>query len=122
MLSEGLLGIVNTMTFPKNMRWGAYDFKFVRPIRWLVALFGKDIIDLEITDVKAGNVSRGHRFLGTETVISEPAQYVEIMRAQHVLVDVKEREELILKQINQLAEEKAGRLRSKRIFWRKYCS
>lgn len=106
LLSEGLLGIVNAMTFPKNMRWGAYDFKFVRPIRWLVALFGQDIIDLEITDVKAGNVSRGHRFLGQETTISEPAQYVERLREQHVLVDVKEREELILKQINQLAEEK----------------
>lgn len=106
LLSEGLLGIVNAMTFPKNMRWGAYDFKFVRPIRWLVALFGQDIIDLEITDVKAGNVSRGHRFLGQETIISEPAQYVERLREQHVIVDVKEREELILKQINQLAEEK----------------
>lgn len=106
LLSEGLHGIVNAMTFPKNMRWGAYDFKFVRPIRWLVALFGQDIIDLEITDVKAGNVSRGHRFLGQEAIISEPAQYVERLREQHVLVDVKEREELILKQINQLAEEK----------------
>ncbi|WP_379161153.1 glycine--tRNA ligase subunit beta [Paenibacillus sp. sgz5001063] len=106
LLSEGLSGIVNSMTFPKNMRWGAYDFKFVRPIRWLVALFGQEIVDLEITGVKAGNVSRGHRFLGTEAVIAEPAQYVETMRSQHVLVDVKEREELILNQINKLAEEK----------------
>ncbi len=106
LLSEGLSGIVSAMTFPKNMRWGAYDFKFVRPIRWLVALFGQEVIDLEITGVKAGNVSRGHRFLGTEAVIAEPAQYVETMRSQHVLVDVKEREELILSQINKLAEEK----------------
>ncbi|MHA6530336.1 glycine--tRNA ligase subunit beta [Paenibacillus sp. BAC0078] len=106
LLSEGLSGIVSSMTFPKNMRWGAYDFKFVRPIRWLVALFGQEIIDLEITGVKAGNVSRGHRFLGTEAVIAEPAQYVETMRSQHVLVDVKEREELILNQINKLAAEK----------------
>ncbi|OKP97203.1 glycine--tRNA ligase subunit beta [Paenibacillus sp. P46E] len=106
LLSEGLSSIVNAMTFPKNMRWGAYDFKFVRPIRWLVALFGQEIIDLEITGVKAGNVSRGHRFLGTETVIVEPSQYVEAMRSQHVLVDVKEREELILNQIHKLAEEK----------------
>ncbi|MNO39309.1 Glycine--tRNA ligase beta subunit [compost metagenome] len=106
LLSEGLSGIVSSMTFPKNMRWGAYDFKFVRPIRWLVALFGQEIIDLEITGVSAGNVSRGHRFLGTEAVIAEPSQYVETMRSQHVLVDVKEREELILSQINKLAEEK----------------
>ncbi|WP_150266354.1 glycine--tRNA ligase subunit beta [Paenibacillus tepidiphilus] len=107
LLSEGLSGIVSAMTFPKNMRWGAYEFKFVRPIRWLVALFGEAVIELEITGVKSGNLSRGHRFLGTEAVISEPAQYVEALRAQHVLVDVQEREALILSQINRLAEEKS---------------
>ncbi|KHL93501.1 glycine-tRNA synthetase subunit beta [Paenibacillus sp. IHB B 3415] len=110
LLSEGLTGIVNAMTFPKNMRWGAYDFKFVRPIRWLVALFGQEIINLTITGVKAGNVSRGHRFLGKEAVIAEPALYVEAMRSQHVLVDVKEREELILSGINKLAEEKSWKI------------
>ncbi|OBZ19146.1 glycine--tRNA ligase subunit beta [Bacillus sp. FJAT-27264] len=106
LLAQGLLDIVNAMTFPKNMRWGSYDFKFVRPIRWLVALFGKDVIDLEITGVKAGNISRGHRFLGGETVIAEPAAYVESLRSQHVLADVKERESLILDQIHKLAAEK----------------
>ncbi|GGF78186.1 glycine--tRNA ligase beta subunit [Paenibacillus albidus] len=106
LLSEGLSGIVSAMTFPKNMRWGAYDFKFVRPIRWMVALFGQEIIELEITGVKAGNVSRGHRFLGKEAVITEPAAYIESLRAQHVLVDVKEREALILEQINKLASDK----------------
>ncbi|MBP2111813.1 glycine--tRNA ligase subunit beta [Paenibacillus silagei] len=110
LLSEGLAGIVNSMTFPKNMRWGAYDFKFVRPIRWMVALFGQEIIDLEITGVKAGNVSRGHRFLGEEAVIAEPAAYVEALRSQHVMVDVKEREELILSGIHKLAEEKSWKI------------
>ncbi|MDQ0192623.1 glycine--tRNA ligase subunit beta [Paenibacillus wynnii] len=106
LLTEGLNGIVSAMTFPKNMRWGTHDFKFVRPIRWMVALFGTDVVNLEITGVKAGNVSRGHRFLGSEAVITEPSAYVESLRAQHVLVDVKEREQLILDQINTLAKEK----------------
>ena len=106
LLAEGLLGIVSAMTFPKNMRWGTHDFKFVRPIRWMVALFGSEVVDLEITGVKAGNVSRGHRFLGSEAVISQPSEYVGSMRAQHVIVDVKEREQLILDQINKLAAEK----------------
>ncbi|WP_379138199.1 glycine--tRNA ligase subunit beta [Paenibacillus sp. sgz500958] len=106
LLAEGLYSIVSAMTFPKNMRWGTYDFKFVRPIKWIVALFGSEIVDLEITGVQAGNVSRGHRFLGTETVISQPSEYIESLRAQHVLVDVKEREQLILKQINELAADK----------------
>ncbi|MCJ8011409.1 glycine--tRNA ligase subunit beta [Paenibacillus sp. KQZ6P-2] len=105
-LAEGLLGILSSMTFPKNMRWGSYDYKFVRPIRWIVALFGSDIIDLEVTGVKSGNVTRGHRFLGTDAVVSEAAAYPEVLRSQHVIVDVKEREGMILEQIKGLAEEK----------------
>ncbi|NJJ41037.1 glycine--tRNA ligase subunit beta [Paenibacillus apii] len=106
LLAEGLTGIVSAMTFPKNMRWGAYDFKFVRPIRWLVALFGSDPINFEITGVKTGNVSRGHRFLGQEAVIGQPSDYVENLRSQHVIADVEEREALILEQINKLAADK----------------
>lgn len=105
-VAEGLLGIMHAMNFPKNMRWGNHDFKFVRPIRWIVALFGSQIIELEIAGVKSGNVTRGHRFLGQDTVISEPANYVEALRAEHVIVDVNERQKLIEEQIAALASEK----------------
>lgn len=105
-VADGLNGILHAMNFPKNMRWGSYDFKFVRPIRWMVALFGDEIIELEVAGVKSGNVTRGHRFLGQDTVISAPSAYVEAMRAQYVIVDVSEREELIKNQIKALAEEK----------------
>ncbi|HEY2494934.1 MAG TPA: glycine--tRNA ligase subunit beta [Paenibacillus sp.] len=105
-LSEGLLHIVSSMTFPKNMRWGNHEFKFVRPIRWLVALFGPDIVDLEITGVKAGNITRGHRFLGGEAVIPEASSYVEVLRGQSVIADVNERKELIVSQIKSLAADK----------------
>ncbi|NIK77406.1 glycyl-tRNA synthetase beta chain [Paenibacillus castaneae] len=106
-LPDGLLSLITSMSFPKNMRWGSYDLRFVRPIRWLIALFGQDIIPFEITGVKTGNVSRGHRFLGADATVLEPAQYVERLREQHVIVDVKEREELIISQIKGLAEEKS---------------
>ncbi|MGV2643965.1 glycine--tRNA ligase subunit beta, partial [Clostridium perfringens] len=79
-LSEGLLGILTSMTFPKNMRWGAHEFKFVRPIKWMGALLGSETIDLEITGVKAGNVTRGHRFLGGEAVIPEASAYRDVLR------------------------------------------
>lgn len=105
-LSEGLLGILTSMTFPKNMRWGGYEFKFVRPIRWIVALFGAEVIDLEVAGVKSGNVTRGHRFLGGDAVISEASAYRETLREQQVIVDVKERQELIVSQIQALAKEK----------------
>ncbi|MEC0255415.1 glycine--tRNA ligase subunit beta [Paenibacillus lautus] len=105
-LSEGLLGILTSMTFPKNMRWGAHEFKFVRPIKWMVALLGSETIDLEITGVKAGNVTRGHRFLGGEAVIPEASAYRDVLREQHVIVDVNERQEMIVSQIQALAQEK----------------
>ncbi|GFN30350.1 glycine--tRNA ligase subunit beta [Paenibacillus xylaniclasticus] len=105
-LSEGLSSIVHSMTFPKNMRWGSYDLKFVRPIKWLVALFGTDIVPLEIAGVVSGNVTRGHRFLGSETTITSPAAYVEALREQHVIADIAEREAEIVRQIEALAQEK----------------
>ncbi|CAM4520060.1 glycyl-tRNA synthetase beta chain [Paenibacillus endophyticus] len=106
-LPEGLLSLITSMSFPKNMRWGSHELKFVRPIRWLVALFGQDVIPFEITGVQTGNVTRGHRFLGEETTVQEPSLYVERLRAQHVIVDVSERETLIVDQINQLAKDKS---------------
>ncbi len=105
-LSEGLLGILTSMTFPKNMRWGAHEFKFVRPIKWMVAMLGSETVDLEITGVKAGNVTRGHRFLGGEALIPEASAYRDVLREQHVIVDVDERQEMIVSQIQALAQEK----------------
>lgn len=109
-LAEGLTGILHAMTFPKFMRWASYDFKFVRPIRWLVAMYGTDVIGLEIAGVKAGNVTRGHRFLGQDAEIAEPAAYVETLRGQHVIADIEERQRMILEQIEALAAEKKWKI------------
>ena len=55
--------LICDLNFPNNMRWGNLDFKFIRPIRWLVALFGEEVIPFEVANVKSGRTSRGHRFL-----------------------------------------------------------
>lgn len=68
LLPELLLDILHSLNFPKNMRWADHEFKFVRPIRWLVALFGDEVIPVEITGVKSGKFSRGHRFLRPSAV------------------------------------------------------
>ncbi len=106
LLAEGLTSIITSMSFPKNMRWGSYDMRFVRPIRWLVALFGGEVIPFELAAVQTGKQSRGHRFLGEDTTINHPSEYVELLRAQHVIVDVAEREQLIVDQIQSLASDK----------------
>lgn len=58
-----LMDILTSLSFPKTMRWSDYEFRFVRPIRWMVALFGDQIIPVEICGVKSGKFSMGHRFM-----------------------------------------------------------
>jgi glycyl-tRNA synthetase beta chain len=78
----------------KNMYWRAgKPERFVRPVRWVVALLDKTIVPLEIAGITASNTSRGHRMLHGETPvrIGEPAAYVERLRNAHVVADVVER-------------------------------
>ncbi|MBW5444875.1 glycine--tRNA ligase subunit beta [Cohnella sp. CFH 77786] len=106
LLPEALTALVTSLTFPKSMRWGSYELRYVRPIRWLVALHGTEVVPLEIAGVASGRITRGHRFLGGETEIREPQDYVERLREQHVLADVAEREAAIVQGIRKLSEDK----------------
>lgn len=96
---------ISSMSFPKNMRWGSYDLKYVRPIKWMIALFGNEIIPFELTGVATSNLSRGHRFLGEEVEIQSPQEYKEKLAQQFVIVDPEERKEKILAQIHALEAE-----------------
>lgn len=106
LLPDGLTHILSSLTFPKNMRWGSHELRYVRPIRWLVSLFGSDVVPLEVAGVRSGRTTKGHRFLGTDTGIASPAEYVEALRKQSVLADVEERRTLILKQLDGLARKR----------------
>lgn len=97
--------IVKGLHFPKNMRWNNYDLRYVRPIHWIVALFGDEVIPFEITNVKSNRVTRGHRFLGKEVEMKMANEYVESLRKEHVIVDPNERKQLIREQIVELANE-----------------
>ena len=68
LLPDLLHDILTSLNFPKNMRWADHEFRFVRPIRWLVALFGSEVVPVEITGVQSGKFSRGHRFLRPSAV------------------------------------------------------
>ncbi|GIP15312.1 glycine--tRNA ligase beta subunit [Paenibacillus montaniterrae] len=106
LLAQGFVDVIQSMSFPKNMRWGSYEMRFVRPIRWLVALYGHDVVPFELAGVASGRISRGHRFLGSETSLAAASDYAEKLREQFVIVDVAEREALIVKQIEELAAQK----------------
>ncbi|WP_046173861.1 glycine--tRNA ligase subunit beta [Domibacillus indicus] len=104
-LLAGLENVVLSLTFGKNMRWGSNDIRYVRPIKWLAALFGRDIIAFNAANVETGNKSLGHRFLGTEVIITEPAAYTEALKEQFVIADPAERREMILAGLKQLEKE-----------------
>lgn len=108
-LPEMLQSIVLNLSFPKSMRWGYSTVRFARPIRWLAALFGSDIIPLQIENVKASRATFGHRFLHPEPVeLEEPGQYIEKLRQAYVIVDQRERRTLIEEQVRAAAREAGG--------------
>ncbi|MGN1400764.1 MAG: glycine--tRNA ligase subunit beta [Bacillus sp. (in: firmicutes)] len=100
-----LKDIITSLTFPKNMRWADNNLRFIRPIKWLIALFGEEVIPFEITDVATGNRSMGHRFLGGQVTIESPSVYNEQMEKQYVIADAAKRKEMILAQLKQLEKE-----------------
>ncbi|HZG70439.1 MAG TPA: glycine--tRNA ligase subunit beta, partial [Chondromyces sp.] len=99
--------IITSMTFGKNMRWADYDLRYVRPIKWIVALFGQEVIPFSITNVETGNTSNGHRFLGEPTVIHSPSEYETLLESQSVIVDPVKRKEMILSQLRTIEEEQS---------------
>ncbi len=96
--------VILSMNFPKNMRWGMSKLRYIRPIKWLIALQNDQIIDFEIEGVKTGNVTVGHRFLGGKVTINDPLNYESILREQFVIADRNNRQADILSQLNELAD------------------
>lgn len=84
------------------MHWGANELRYIRPIKWLIALFGETVIPFEITGVKTGNTTRGHRFLGKEVTISNPADYEMKLLEQFVVADPTKRKSAIREQIEEI--------------------
>lgn len=101
----GLTQVITSLTFPITMHWANYDFAYIRPIHWLIALFDEEVLPLQILDVVAGKTTRGHRFLGEETTINAPYEYEAKLLEQFVVVEPSKREEMIVEQIQEFAEE-----------------
>ena len=106
-VSEMLPQLITGLNFPKSMHWGDLDAKFVRPVRWLVALLDEEVIPVEFATVQSGNVTCGHRFLGADEItIKNAASYVETLKENFVMVDQDARRELISKQLHDMAASK----------------
>lgn len=110
LLATLLPDLIAHLSFPNSMRWGDLEFRFIRPLRWLVALYGGDVIPFAIAGISAGRTSRGHRFLGHSAFdIGEAASYEEACEKEYVIVDPVRRREMIRRQIEAVAAENGGR-------------
>jgi len=108
-LADALPRVVMSAAFPKTMRWAHRKLRYGRPIRWLVALLGEDVVPFFIEDIVSGRATRGHRFLGSgRAELASADAYVEALRREYVLVDQGERREEIRRQVLAAAREAGG--------------
>lgn len=102
-LLTGLKDVVMGMTFPISMTWGVHQFRYIRPIHWLIAQFGTETIPFDVLGVQTGTTTRGHRFLGRDTTVLLADDYEKALGKEFVIVDVAKRKQLIREQIQTLA-------------------
>ena len=108
-LPELLPQFVTGIHFPKPMRWGFTELRYARPIRWIVALHGDKVVPFSLEDITSGNVSRGHRYLGTDHLVIPCAEdYLAVMEKDFVIADQNRRQAMILEQIQKLADDVEG--------------
>ena len=100
---------LDKLPIPKRMRWGASRTEFVRPVHWLVMLFGKEVVQGEVLGLTAGNTSRGHRFHAPEEIhIDSPSAYEDALRGAFVMASFEERQQLIKEQVTAEGKKLGG--------------
>jgi glycyl-tRNA synthetase beta chain len=111
LLPELLPKFIFSLTFPKFMRWSDCNLRFVRPIHWLLALYGGQVVKLDLEGIKADNKTYGHRFLSPgSVVVKDLKNYLAKLKKKYVLADQEERKTLILKQAKEAAQKVGGQL------------
>ena len=109
LLSFHIPFIVEKLYFPKTMLWGEGSFRFARPIHWILALFGEEVVDLEVAGIKSGNYTFGHRFIFPSKIeIERPEVYEEKLRDAYVISDRRKRRATIEKEYKRIAQELGG--------------
>ena len=111
-LPQLLTDIIHKIYFPKPMRWGYEEMRFARPIHWLIALLGVDVLPLNLAGICADRFSRGHRTLGAQRIeISEPSRYLQLLRENYVICDQQERRGMVWQQIQAVAGSLNGQVK-----------
>ena len=105
-LPDILSQILKKLSFPKNMYWADPTVRFARPVRWIVALFGGEIVDVAYGNVKSGRTTRGHRFMGSQQIeVNEASDYFAAMRDNFVVTNPEDRKKMILDGVAAIEKE-----------------
>lgn len=108
-LPELLASLAESIEWPKSQRWGSCRTRFIRPVRWLVALLGDEVVPVTFAGLTAGRTTTGHRFLSGPIELASADGYTDAMRDGLVLVDPKERAHVIREQIEEAASALGAR-------------
>jgi glycyl-tRNA synthetase beta chain len=110
LLADIVRNALDQLPIPKRMRWGDLDAEFVRPVHWVVMLFGDEVVDCEILSVIAGRETRGHRFHHPEPIyLGEPQAYAPLLETEgHVIADFQVRREAVRGQVLEAASTLGG--------------
>lgn len=108
-LPDILPGLITSLNFPKSMRWADSELRFVRPIKWLLALLGEELVEFSLAGVKSSDFTYGHRFLSQGLLkVKDSADYFTKMAENFVVIDEKQRKEMIVEQVKATAKFQRG--------------
>ena len=109
LLPSIMIRFISGIPFRKSMRWSDCDFRFARPIHWIVALFGGEVVPFSIENIVSGRRSFGHRFLSNLPFdVSGYEDYMAKARSNYIYVDPEERKDIVLSEIRKAAESVGG--------------
>lgn len=109
-LKEAAPAVIRRLVFPKNMYWDETFVRFARPIRWILSLFGSEVVPFSYGTLEAGRVTRGHRFMGSRKIeIKSTDEYFGKLFDNSVIIDPEKRREKMLAGISAIEKEIAAR-------------
>ncbi|HSW10732.1 MAG TPA: glycine--tRNA ligase subunit beta [Bacillota bacterium] len=111
-LGQVLPRMLGRLEFERPMRWGAGEVRFIRPVRWLLALLDDEVVNFEFAGVRSGRITRGHRFLAPgDYPVSRAGEYLSVIDRAQVVVDPARRRQLVERAVREAAAAAGGRPR-----------
>lgn len=103
--------MIKNIHFPKTMKWGGRNFRFIRPIRWIMSILDNKVVDFDFENIPVSNITRGHRFLGSSNIVLKNIDdYEKVLKENYVIVDREERKDIIIIGAERLVKERGGNL------------